>query len=277
MAVDYLDDSYRRCLEELRQRYKYRGISRSSEQEIPARTQKETRAHTAVPEAYMFFDADSKIAERYRSGEYCGNKYMTSDDFVRYFRTRRAFYMPETVRELSQKSENTAVPQRRVSAGAPSARADANGKEGHLVRTRSVLKKLFETWFPVERLEGRTETRGFRLPAAALSGIAVFTISLGLIVSGSVLLGNASGEVGKMQSTITQLEAEQVELQGQLDLKYNVSQIAEDAKTLGMIQRQYADCEYLIVSEEERIIIPEDREPENIGLSALLAAFGIED
>jgi hypothetical protein len=272
--AEHLNDSYNRCLEELRRRYRDRGISGNAKGEIASQT-----STTVRTESYVLFDAESKIADQYRSGEYMGSRYMTSDDFVRYFKTRRAFYMPATVKEeaaeIAGTAKNSAVPQRRVAARGGMV-AEPNGKEGHLARLGSALKEFSAKWFPVERTEGRMEGRRFRLPASAMSGIAVFAVSLGLIVSGSVMLGNASGEVGKMQTTIQKLEAEQVELQGQLDLKYNASDIAEEAKSLGMIKRQYADNEFLTVSSEEKIIVPEDREPENVGLAALLASFGIE-
>ena len=90
------------------------------------------------------------------------------------------------------------------------------------------------------------------------------------------MLGNASGEVGRLNSTIVKLEAQQTELQGKLDLKYNVDEIEAEAKSLGMINRQYADNEYVTVNEGEQIIIYEEGEDQNVGLSALLASFGIE-
>ena len=280
MAVDHMNDSYNRCLEELRRRYRNRGLSVNVQGEIAAETVRETEARAEAPDAYVLFDAESMIADRYRNGEYQGSKYMTSDDFVRYFKNHRAFYMPTALKEAAEKAElvakNSAVPERRHSAGRAVSGSESNGKEGHLARLGSALKELAWKWFPVESTEGRMEGRRFRLPAAAMSGIAVFAISLGLIVSGSVLLGNASGEVGATQATITKLEAEQVELQGKLDLKYNAHEIAEEAKSLGMIKRQYAENEYLIVSGEEQIILPEDNEPDDVGLAALLAAFGIK-
>ncbi len=263
--AEHMNDSYERCIGELRRRCQNRGLSYNVKGEIAKRVSEE--------ESEMFYDAGSHIADLYRSGEYQGSKYMTSDDFVRYFKSRRAFLRPDTVgdKETAPALGNSAVPQRRTART-----ADAGGKEGHLSRLGLALSEFAEKWFPVERTEGRVEGKRFRLPAAVMGSIAVFAVSLGLIVSGSVMMGNATGEVGKMESTIAALEAEQVELQGQLDLKYNVDQIAVEARELGMIQRQYADREYLPADREEQIIMPEDKEPDRIGLSALLAAFGIE-
>ena len=90
------------------------------------------------------------------------------------------------------------------------------------------------------------------------------------------MLGNASGEVGELNSTIARLETQKSDLQGKLDLKYNVDEIEQDAKSLGMIKRQYADSEYLTVNGEEQIIIYDKDEDENVGFGALLASFGIE-
>ena len=90
------------------------------------------------------------------------------------------------------------------------------------------------------------------------------------------MLGNASGEVGRLNSTIAALEAKQSELQGKLDLKYNVDEIEEDAKSLGMIKRQYADSEYLTVNGEEEVIVYDKGEEKDVGLAALLSSFGID-
>ena len=280
MAVDKMNDSYNRCLTELRERYKYRGISTNVKHEALLQTRTEESTRAMAPEAYVLFDARSKIADSYRSGEYNGSKYMTSDDFVRYFKSRRAFYMPTTAKEQMTEAveENHAVPQRRGQGAAKGGlvRSEGSDKEGHLAIAVSALKALANKWFPIERKEGRGEGERFRLPVATMSGIAVFAISLGLIVGGSVMLGNASGEVGELNSTIARLETQKSELQGQLDLKYNVDEIEEEVKSLGMIKRQYADSQYLTVNGEEQIIIYEKDENENVGLGALLASFGIE-
>ena len=282
MAVEYTNDSYNRCIAELRARYKGRGIAVNVKNEIATQARREEASRAQLAENYVEYDSRSMIGDQYRSGEYNGSKYMTSDDFVRYFKSRRAFYVPTALKEKevqtqAQALKNTAVPQRKTTAASRGiVPADSDSKEGHLSNVLALIKGFAEKWFPVESKEGRTNGARFRVPVSVLSGMAVFAVSLGLIVSGSVMVGSASGELGRKKSEMAQLEAQQAELQGKLDLKYNVNDIEEEAKSLGMIKRQYADQEYLTVNSGEEITIYDEDEEENVGFAALLAAFGIE-
>ena len=277
--VEYNNDSYDRCIAELRTRYRGRAISGNLKNEIASISQREAADRDNAPESYVFFDSRSKIADCYRSGEYNGSKYMTSDDFVRYFKSRRAFYMPSTVKSEEAKAEaakNSAVPARKNGASSSSLTPSESGsKEGHIRGLLSAAKRFAEKWFPIERLEGRREGRQFRFPVSALVGIAVFAVSMSLIVSGSVMVGDATAEVGRLDSQIAVLKSEEAELQSKLDLKYTVEQIEADAKELGMVKRQYADSEYIALDNNEEIEIYDDGKEENVGLASLLSAFGI--
>ncbi len=275
MSVE-MNDSYNRCINELRSRYQGRGIAGT----VKDKCDSESMENAAIdsPENYVLFDARSNIADSYRSGVYNGSKYMTSDDFVRYFRSRREFYMPEALKKKQEEAEVRAVAKKRASARGTKelTPSESDSKEGHLAPLISALKELKDKWFPMEPTEGRREGRRTRIPVAAMSGIAVFTISLGLIVGGSVMIGNASGEVGKLNSEIAVLEAKQTDLEGKLDLKYNINEIEEDARSLGMIKREHADNEYTPIEGDNEIIVHEENREENVGLAALLAAFGID-
>jgi hypothetical protein len=273
MAVEYMNDSYNRCIAELRTRYRGRAVSSSVKDEAVVNDDK-----NAITESYILFDSRSKIADTYRSGEYNGSKYMTSEDFVRYFRSRRAFYMPSAQKAQEAKAEeaaNASVPQRKNGAS-PASPAESGSKEGHIERLLSVAKSLFVKWFPIERSEGRSEGARSKFPVPVLAGIAVFAISMSLIVSGSVMVGDATAIVGKLDSEIATLEAEKSDLEGKLDLKYTVEEIEKDAKTLGMVKREYADSEYVTIKDDDEINIYDDGKEENISLAALLSAFGIE-
>ena len=276
MSVE-MNESYYRCLNELRTRYKGRGLAGSVKAENAALQSERTTE--ALSESYVLFDSKSNIADCYRSGEYNGSKYMTSDDFVRYFKSRRAFYMPEALRKKQEESEvvNTAVPKRQVMGRGNGERGSESGsKEGHLKTLISALTELKDKWFPIEPSEGRTVGSRFKAPVAVMSGLAVFTISLGLIVGGSVMIGSASGEVGRLNSEISVLEAEQADLEGKLDLKYSINDIEKDASELGMIKREHADNQYIPVEGDNEVVVYEENQDKNVGLAALLAAFGIE-
>lgn len=273
MAVEYMNDSYNRCIAELRTRYRGRAVSSSVKDEAVVSDDK-----NAITESYILFDSRSKIADTYRSGEYNGSKYMTSEDFVRYFRSRRAFYMPSAQKAQEAKAEeaaNASVPQRKNGAS-PASPAEPGSKEGHIERLLSVAKSLFVKWFPIERREGRSEGARSKFPVPVLAGIAVFAISMSLIVSGSVMVGDATAIVGKLDSEIATLEAEKSDLEGKLDLKYTVEEIEKDAKALGMVKREYADSEYVTIKDDDEINIYDDGKEENISLASLLSAFGIE-
>ena len=277
MAIEYMNDSYSRCIAELRTRYRGRAVSNNAKNEATMLDKRESEQHAEL-ESYILFDSRSKIADSYRSGEYNGSKYMTSDDFVRYFKSRRAFYMPKVQESEEAKAEavkNSCVPQRKNGAS-PASPAESGSKEGHIERLLSAGKELILKWFPVERTEGRTEGGRARFPVSALAGIAVFAISMSLIVGGSVMVGDATAEVGRLDSEIASLEAQYNDLEGKLDLKYTADSIEADAKDLGMVKRQYADNEFVTIENENEINIYDDEKEENVGLAALLSAFGLD-
>ena len=279
MAVENMNDSYNRCIAELRSRYRGKAISNNAKHEAAALRERDALSASAKTEEYVLFDSRSKISDSYRSGVYNGSRYMTSDDFVRYFKSRRAYYSPSAYKaqeEAAKAAENSAVPARKNGASPTSlTHGESGSKESHIRGLISTVKNFAQNWFPVEQKEGRTEGKRFRLPVSAMAGVAVFALSMTLIVSGSVLVGTSEGEVGKLDSQIASLKAEKADIEGKLDLKYTVEQIEADAKAMGMIKRQYADNEYVTLKEDDEIVIYDNGEEKNLGLSALLSAFGI--
>ena len=279
MAVEYNNDSYNRCIAALRTRYRGRAVSNNMKNEMELIAKREEDERENSPESYIFFDARSKIADNYRSGVYNGSKYMTSDDFVRYFKSRRAFYMPTVVKAEEAKAEaakNSAVPARKNGASSTGLTSSESGsKEGHIKGLLSVVKEFSLKWFPIERREDRSVGRRIRVPVSAMAAVAVFAVSMSLIVGGSVMVGEATGEVGRLDSQIASLKAEKADLEGKLDLKYTIEEIEADAKELGMIKREFADNECVVLENDDEIKIYDDKEAENVGLSSLLSAFGI--
>ncbi len=280
MTVEQTNESYNRCIAELRTRYRGRAVSSNAKNELANYAARlDGEENTSAPENYMLFDSRSKIADSYRSGVYNGSKYMTSDDFVRYFKTRRAFYMPNIVRAeeaKAEEAENSAVPARRHSNAGGLTPSESGSKEGHIKGLLSNVKEIASKWFPIERKEDRPATAKFKLPMSALAGIAVFAISTTLIVSGSVMVGDATGEMGRVDSEISQTKSEISELENTLDMKYSIDQLEADAKQLGMVKKQYAQSEYVDMKEEDRVLVYDDNDEFEMRLASLLSAFGIK-
>ncbi len=272
------NESYNRCIEALRTRYRGRAVANNMKNETASYEASEAARAALSPESYILFDSRTKIADSYRSGEYNGSKYMTSDDFVRYFKSRRAFYMPKlnkTEETKAEAAENFAVPARRNSSMGMS-RAESGSKEGHIQGLISRAKELAIKWFPIERREDRGTGRRLRVPVSALAGMAVFAISMTLIVSGSVMAGDAASEVGRLDSRISSLKSEKAELEGELALKYTVDEVERDVKELGMVKRQYAESRHIVLEGDNKVVVYEEEEKtENNGLASLLSAFGI--
>jgi hypothetical protein len=277
MAVETINDSYNRCIAELRNRYRGKAVSNNVKNESAALRERDA-LEAGVANGYVLFDSRSGIDDSYKSGVYNGSRYMTSDDFVRYFKSRRAFYSPSVYKaEESAASENSAVPARKNGASSSSLTTSESGsKESHTQGIIAAVKRFAKEWFPIERKEGRSEGGKLRLPVSALAGIGAFALSMTLIVSGSVLVEASAGEVGRLDSQIALLKTEKADIEGKLDLKYTVDEIEAEAKELGMIKRQYADSQYITLENDDEIVIYEDDENKNIGLSALLSAFGID-
>lgn len=275
MAVNYKNDSYDRCMAELRARYIGRGVGVNTSRAFDAQVAKDEKYMLAAKAEGCIGFYKSVITNEYRSGEYNGSKYMTSSDFVRYFRNRSRHNMPVSLRSAQQSMtskihKETAIVGRKGDGRDSLVASDS--KEGHL---RASVKEIAEKWFPAEPKEGRSVGEKFRFPVSAVGSMAAVALSLGLVVGGSVMIGSASSEIGMLNSEISHLEAQQTELQSSLDLKYNIQDIEKDAKSLGMINKEYADKAYIDVAEDEEIEIYEQEES-NIGFSALLNALGIK-
>lgn len=271
-----INDSYTRCICELRARYKGRGIANSIGASESAQARIADNAQ-AANESYVLFDSRTNIADSYRSGVYNGSKYMTSDDFVRYFKTRRAFYMPEAVRAKQQAEEAAVVaPQKKTFGRGRRESGKQDSKEGHLSGLISAAKEIVKEWLPIEAGEFKLQWKLTRLPTAAMSALAVFTISLGLIVGGSVMIGNASGELGGLNSEIASLEETQTELESKLSMKYDINQLKNEVEDMGMIKMGHADNQYITIDSDCDVIVYDKEDKETTPLMALLSAFGFK-
>ena len=70
MAVENINDSYNRCIAELRSRYRGKAISNNAKQEAATLRERDAlsaNTNSASNDGYVLFDSQSKIADSYRS------------------------------------------------------------------------------------------------------------------------------------------------------------------------------------------------------------------
>lgn len=139
------------------------------------------------------------------------------------------------------------------------------------------VKKITDEWIPEDKIidvKRRKKSMPFSKVALAMAGAAV---SLMLIVSGSVLLSGANREVKELEGELKQLERTEEQLRLELDMKNDVNVLRDRASgELGMIRKEYVDANYLKADGTDNIESFKDEEDDkNIGISAILSAFGI--
>ena len=284
---------------------------------------------SSAAKVYMVSRAQRQIGSNtYRSGNDNGQKYMTSEDFVTYFRSRddiRSNNAQKVVKAAQQRpmgtvnlekepgtiirsasgtmptKENvqrkkTAKPNIsaavRINKSAPSVLSgDDNVK---IYTPKKKQTKSFETvvfsridgeklqkikdvandWLPEEKIvKARPQKKDRRIGRIFL-GIAGIAVSLMLIVSGSVMLSQASRDVKALENEAKELKEKESILRLELDMKNDVNVLRTRAtEELGMIGKEYVEASYLDMSGVDEIKSYES--DEDIGFSAILSAFGI--
>lgn len=255
-------------------------------------------------------------ASGYRNGEYRGNKYMTSEDFVTYFNSRGKINYAEGTRKKTteenageilrakvararetEKAEpnvsggvrlggarRNAVSEDDVKVYTPSGkkRAAAADNEKTGVFNRSTgekmkrIKEVTKDWLPEEKIVSVKTKRSPRRMAKAVAAIAGIAVSLVMIVGGTVLVSDASREAKELEGELRTLELQRNELSLELDMKNDINVLRDKAiNELGMIRKEYVDAVYLDVSGSDSIQAHEYEGDKNVGISAILSAFGI--
>ena len=138
------------------------------------------------------------------------------------------------------------------------------------------IKTAAREWFPEEKIvnvQTKRSPRRMVRTAAAIAGVA---LSLMMIVGGSVLVSDANREAKELESELRALEIQRNELSLELDMKNDITLLRDKAvNELGMIRGEYVDAKYLDVGGNDSIQVYEDEDDKNVGIGAILSAFGI--
>ena len=288
-------DSEARFVEMFCERYRDRGIAGRVHADAARQEKKEALTRAITPGAYVGADelaAKEQKLDKYRTGKSDGKRYMTVDDFARYYHDQRGYKYPQ-YRAATDEERIAAVkavaPAKEVRLEQPKKAVWLTDSDKLPAVLRNLMKKPFFVWlnewaqetFPREG-EMRIETRpvgGFRsrrVPVGLVAALVTVLVSMSTMIVSTVSVSQATRELSQIKESYTDMKEIHRELEDQLDLKNDMLAIEEYASgELGMVHEKYLNGEYLTEDREDSLeVLDEGRDGEKTGLARLLSAFG---
>ncbi len=277
------------------ERYRDRGIAGRMHADAAQQEKKEALSRAIAPGAYINAEelAGKEQLDVYRTGVSDGRRYMTVDDFARYYHDQRGYKFPQ-YRQATDAERIAAV---RAVTPTREMRLEEPKKAGWLTDTDklpSILRKLMtrpamvwlNEWagetFPREtevRVERRESVRpARRIPAGLVAALVTVVVSMSMVIAGTVSVSQATRELSEQKEMLAELKEARGALSDQLSLKNDQLDIEDKAKNeLGMVPEKYLHGEYLTEDVEDHLeVYDEDRDGEQkTGLAWLLSAFGL--
>ena len=279
-------------------RYRDRGIAGRVHTDAAKQEKKEALTRALTPGSYVGTEklAGKEKLDAYRTGVSDGKRYMTADDFARYYHDQRGYKYPQ-YRTVTD-AERIAAVQAVVAANPRETRLEQPKKAGWLTDTdklpaflqRLMKKPVFvrlNEWagetFPREG-EMRTVTResGVKhsrpVPAGLVAALVTVVVSMTMVITSTVSVSQATREISELKQSVAEMREIHSELSDQLALKNDMLGIEEKAsEELGMVHEKYLNGEYLTEDVEDYLeVYDEDLDGEKkTGLAWLLSAFGI--
>ncbi len=280
------------------ERYRDRGIAGRVHADAARQEKKEALSRASAPGAYIQAErlAGKEQLDAYRSGVSDGRRYMTVDDFARYYHDQRGYKFPQyrtatdAERIAAVKAVTTPREMRLEQPKKAGWLTDADKLPAPIrkLMTRRFFVRLNE-WagetFPRET-EVRRETRssGVKrarpIPAGLVAALVTVMVSMSMVIGSTVLVSQTTREVSQLKETLAGMQEAHGELSDQLALKNDMLSIEDKATNeLGMVPEKYLNGEYLTEKVEDNLeVYDEDRDGEKkTGLAWLLSAFGLGD
>ena len=282
-------------------RYRDRGIAGRMYTDAAKQEKKEALSRAITPGSYVGTEtlAGKEKLDAYRTGVSDGKRYMTADDFARYYHDQRGYKYPQY--RTATDAERIAAVQAVVAANTRETRLEQPKKVGWLADTDKLpacLQKLMtrpffvrlNEWagetFPREREIVTRDTResGTRwyrpIPAGLAAALVTVVVSMSMVITSTVSVSQATRDVSELKENIAEMQEVHSELSDQLNRKNDMLAIEDKATNeLGMVHEKYLNGEYLNESVEDHLeVYDEDRNgEEKTGLAWLLSALRIGD
>ena len=266
------------------QRYKDRGIAAHVRLDAKKQEREEALSHAMAPGAYIMAEkvSDGK-ADKYRTGLYKGTRYMTADDFVRYYHDQRSYKMPNyNIRTVEPtRAQETAdatggqTPKKALWLTVTEQMPQSVRK--HLEGPATArLAEVSRDWFPIEKEVQCEAAEARKMPAGVLGAMLAVTLSCMMIVGSSVMVSLSIREASILQGELDALDKQYTTLSTELSLKNDMLEIERIAvEEYGMVRSDFVSTQVLDTESENSVEVYETKGEFGKGLSSLLSAIGI--
>lgn len=186
-----------------------------------------------------------------------------------------------SVSSVGTRTAGTRVASRQQTTNAQSARRtgkapmSAQEPSARKAPTTPVVRReqAVSEWLPSGERYIRVRNQK-RFPLAMVMMIIAVSVSLMLIVFGSVMTSHMEREVCALNNELAELNDVIEELEGELALKNDPLKMEQLAKELGMVRGEYVQTRLLQTEQEEHVVVYAEEEHQTISLATLLSAIG---
>ncbi len=237
------------------------GMAASVRREVEEQIKHEEATRELAPDAYRLSSlSEAAIKGNYRKGK----ETMGLGDLLDYFReTRQRRIRQVDFSADTAEAADTVAPDTFEETVVP---VEVKRKNGFIDLSRS--------WFDTSEEKPERGTKTFTLSAFAV--IATLSVSLMLLVAGSVMNRRGEKLVSDMNREISAAYVELSDLQAGRETREDLVLMRQIAtEEYGMVDEEHLRMQYITLSEEDNIETYEEEGEEGFGLSALLSAIGI--
>ena len=232
----------------------------------------------SAPEIYARVSGGLGRGDRFRHGEFRGQAYMTVDDFATYYSQCR---QSTSVASGQARATKTVTAKDCTDSGVILCRAPQKKTTRSFQHTKSAMliarvEKTAREWFERDDrvLPSREKKKAF--PFSMVACFVIIAVSLMMLVSGTVMVAGAKGEVSELKKEVAQLSDEAQVLEDRLESEIDYLEVYRIAtEEYGMVDADFVKGSYLGRDAQNYIEVYDKPDDTQTAFATLLAAIGI--
>ena len=256
--------------------------------ELERQVERERKSASEYPESYRLADIMTSISgNSYRSGDACGTRVMTHEDYMRLIvaetkipeygknprKSHHADPRPATVYNVRGVGERSGSRESVISAdGYNVARIESSD-----TTISGSVTRFFDQWFPQHTFvkPDKKYRRHVASSAAGIAWVMIFAFVIALPITLGVLKSEAGSVLAEKRSELAELESMEARLEAEYESGLDLREIESIAiNELGMIRLNQSTLKVLRLNDMDTIESFTDSSEESI-VPALLSALGI--